>query len=63
MSTNDLVVRISATAIVFAVLMFQTLLVKLAFESNPESSKIIAIGFMAANISAICTWFLFPEDK
>jgi len=33
-----------------------------AFESNPESAKIVAVGFMAANISAICTWILFPES-
>ncbi|BFM64660.1 hypothetical protein IAF52_09245 [Acinetobacter baumannii] len=62
MTSKRLCIRIGATAIVFAVLMFQTLLVKLAFESNPESAKIVAVGFMAANISAICTWILFPES-
>lgn len=31
-------------------------------KGNMESAKIVAVGFMAANISAICTWILFPES-
>lgn len=53
--------RVLATAIVFAVIIIQTLLVKMAFEINQESALIVICGFILADLLSICTWYLFAD--
>lgn len=53
--------RVLATAIVFAVIIIQTLLVKMAFETNQESALIVICGFILADLLSICTWYLFAD--
>lgn len=54
--------RLGATLTVFTVLMIQTVLLKMAFDLNPESTKIVFSGFMASDVLAVCTWLFYSKD-
>lgn len=54
-------VRVLATAIVFAVIIIQTLLVKMVFETNQDSALIVICGFILADVLSICAWYLFAD--
>ena len=53
--------RVLATAIVFGVIIVQTLLVKMAFEANQDSALIVICGFIFADVLSICTWYLSAD--
>ncbi|WP_374952595.1 hypothetical protein [Acinetobacter lwoffii] len=50
-----------AAAIVFGVLIIQTILLKISFEANPDSFLIVLIGFLFADIFSAATYGIFAD--
>lgn len=50
-----------AAAIVFGVLIIQTILLKISFETNPDSFLIVLIGFLFADIFSAATYGIFVD--
>lgn len=54
-------VRLMATIVVFGVVMVQTLLLKITFDTTPDSFSIALVGFIVADVLSAATWTLFSE--
>lgn len=50
-----------AAAIVFGVLTIQTILLKLSFETNPDSFLIVLMGFALADVFSAATYVVFAD--
>ena len=50
-----------AAAIVFGVLIIQTILLKISFEANPDSFFIVLMGFALADIFSAVTYGIFAD--
>lgn len=50
-----------AAAIVFGVLIIQTILLKISFEANPDSFLIVLMGFALADIFSAAAYGVFAD--